>query len=138
MNSDAITRWRQRVIIGVGVDIVSIPRMEGAISRWGERFLEKVFVGAEIEKAPMISPRRWEYFAGRFAAKEAFLKALGTGMSRGLTLKDVWTLNGPAGNPVIHFSSKVRVFCSYKGIKITHLSISHERKMAVAMVVLEG
>ena len=126
------------MIIGVGVDIVSVSRMEGALSRWGDRFLEKVFVREEIATAPIHAPRRWEYFSGRFAAKEAFLKALGTGISQGLTLKDVWILNSSTGSPTIHFSSRVLDFLFNKDIRTSHLSISHERKMAVAVVVLEG
>ncbi len=125
------------MILGIGIDLVDIRRIERAYERWGRRFLERVYNVSELENIPK-GPRRWEYLAGRFAAKEAFLKALGTGIGQGIGLGDVWTVSEDSGRPIFCYSERLRSTLNLFGVKQAHLSITHESSLAIAMVVLEG
>ena len=125
------------MVFGIGIDLADIDRIRRAYERWGRRFIEKVYVDSEVAHMPS-GKRRWEYLAGRFAAKEAFLKALGTGISQGLALTDVWIATNGSGRPLINYSERVAQTFHLFGIKKVHLSITHERSLAIAMVVLEG
>ncbi len=108
----------------VGVDLVSISRFERALSRWGDKLLSRLFTPEEL------ADRRAEHLAGLFAAKEAFLKALGRGLS-GLSWHDVVVLKDRGGAPVLRLSERV----GFKGR--VALSISHDGDYAVAVCVLE-
>lgn len=116
--------------MGTGVDIVSIPRMKEACSK--EAFLRRVFTDAEIEYAR--SRRRPErHLAGRFAAKEAFVKALGRGILSGMGLKEIEVVNGPLGRPGIRLTEAAASMTSGAPV---HLSISYAGEFAIAAVVV--
>ncbi|MCX7827907.1 MAG: holo-ACP synthase [Thermanaerothrix sp.] len=121
------------MIIGIGVDICSVPRMRRSISIDG--FVERVFHAEEIEYVRG-STRPEESLAGSFAAKEALAKALGIGLSK-LGLKGAWVRRTERG-PVLCLDDRISEYVRSMGVGRIFLSISHEREVAVAFVVLEG
>jgi holo-[acyl-carrier protein] synthase len=125
------------MIVGTGVDITEVTRVREALQRFGERFLRRVFTPAEI--AYCASKRNnLERLAARFAAKEAALKALGTGLRHGITWRDVEVRRQPGGRPTIAFSGVAAEFAARLGVKHIALSLSHTAEQAIAMVILEG
>ncbi|UCG77537.1 MAG: holo-ACP synthase [Nitrospirota bacterium] len=123
------------MIYGVGVDIVKIDRIQSAVEKWGEGFLRKVFTENEIEycyskKVPYLS------LAVRFAAKEAFIKAISGEIT--VSLKDVEVVTEGSGRPNIKVYGKVKEFIEDKNIRNIHLSLSHEKEFGVATAVLEA
>ncbi len=117
--------------MGIGVDVVNIER----IASLSQAVRERLFHPLELEQAshlPLASQA--EFLAGRFAAKEALGKALGTGLA-GFSLKDIWVERQENGKPVFHFQGKAKELV---GQRNALLSISHDRPVAVAMVVLQG
>ena len=124
------------MIYGIGVDLVSISRVESVIQRWGNRFVGRVFTPAETE---LCYQRAFpaSAFALRFAAKEAFSKALGLGMRKGLKWRDIETFNYPNGKPSLRLHGKSHEICRETGITNIHLSLSDEGEYGVAMVVME-
>lgn len=124
------------MIYGVGVDIVEIVRIEKAVARWGERFLKRIFTDAEIvhcrKRASAVS-----CFALRFAAKEAFSKAIGFGFSRGLKFKHIEVVRPPNERPVFSLHGRAGELWNTCGLKHGFLSLSDDGAYAVAMVVLE-
>jgi holo-[acyl-carrier protein] synthase len=125
------------MILGIGIDIVAVPRISRLMERYGSRFLAKVFTDGEIaegrERVDGAS-----YFAARFAAREAFFKALGTGWGRGIALRDVGVTRGALGKPSLELSSRAQKALADKQIAHTHLSLTHEGDLAQAIVILEG
>ncbi|MDR2745792.1 MAG: holo-ACP synthase [Desulfovibrio sp.] len=122
------------MIIGLGVDIVEIPRIEKIYGRFGHRFLEKIFTPEELDALPAGSASA---LAGNFAAKEAAVKALGTGFSRGIGPRQIEIGRNRRGEPLITFLGRADDRRREIGVTRGLLSISHERSMAVAVVVLE-
>jgi len=124
------------MIYGIGVDIVSIVRIEGVIKRWGGRFVGRVFTPDE---AAICYDRAYpsSAFALRFAAKEAFSKALGSGMRKGLKWRDIEVFNYPSGKPSLRLHGISFDICREKDITGIHLSLSDEGEYGIAMVVLE-
>jgi holo-[acyl-carrier protein] synthase len=125
------------MIAGIGVDMVHVPRMEGILNRWGSRFIDRIFTPWEIR----ISTRRARSasaFALRFAAKEAFSKALGLGMTNGLRWRDVEVVSDARGKPELRLHGTSAEICRQRSITGTHLSLTDEGEYAVAVVVLEG
>ena len=125
------------MIYGVGIDLVDIPRMEAVLKRWGERFVKRVFTEQEARTCyqrahPAAS------FALRFAAKEAFSKALGLGMRKGIRWRDIEVVHLPGGKPTLKLDGKSSNTCSEKGIVRLHLSLSDEGAYGAAVVILEG
>ena len=125
------------MIIGIGIDIVAIHRIKTADERWGRRFLERIFTEDELRycfdhKFPHT------HLAGRFASKEAAMKAFGTGLSRGITWKDVEVVKGTEGKPEIVLHGKLRELADANLVKRAHISIAHDGGNAIAQVVLEG
>lgn len=125
------------MIIGIGTDIVSIQRIEKAVERFEEKFINKIFTDGEMfycngkkEKAP--------YLAARFAAKESVMKALGTGISKGIGFKDIEVARTQGKRPDIILHGKGKEMAESLGVKDIHLSISHDAGFAVAFVVIEG
>jgi len=111
--------------------------MEKLIRARGERFLRKVFSDGEIGegmKRPMNAP----FFAARFAAREAFVKALGTGFARGVSLRDIAVGKGEGGKPELSFSERTESLLEARGIERCHMSITHDGDCAQAIVILEG
>jgi holo-[acyl-carrier protein] synthase len=122
------------MIIGIGTDIIEVERVARAIAQ--EAFRKKVFSEREISYCE--SQKKDESFAGRFAAKEAFFKALGTGWRQGMGITEVEILNDHLGKPEIHLSGKAKEVFVQKGGSHIHLSISHIKTQAVAFVILEN
>jgi len=125
------------MIIGIGVDIAEVPRMRDAIERHGERFLQRVFTPAEIAYCRR-RKNSSERFAARFAAKEAAMKAIGTGWNLGVRWRDVEVCRMPGGRPTIQFHGKAAEFAAKLGAKHVALSISHTEQFAIAQVILEN
>lgn len=127
------------MIIGTGIDIVLVGRIMHLIDRYGRRFLAKVFSDHEIDEGLALSgPARDRFFAARFAAREAFFKALGTGWGRGIPLREVAVVREPAGRPVIALSGRAEEAAASRRIAAIHLSLAHEGGIAQAVVILEG
>ena len=124
------------MIVGTGVDIAEVPRIEASIERFGDRFLRRVFTDAEIQYCDS-KVNRAERYAARFAAKEAALKAIGTGLRRGITWRDVEVTREPGGRPTMSFHGVAAQFAAKVGMKRAHLSLSHTKEHAIAYVILE-
>jgi holo-[acyl-carrier protein] synthase len=124
------------MIAGIGVDIVDIARIQGLLDRYGERFLRRVYTDAETAYA-MKGANKAERLAGRFAVKEAVMKALGTGKSLGILWGDVETLRGRSGKPEVHLHGQAMRLAKLRGGGAVHVSITHDGGKAVAFVILE-
>jgi holo-[acyl-carrier protein] synthase len=121
------------MVYGVGVDIVNVSRIKGAIERRGERFVRRVFTDSEIRYCE--SKRfKYQHFAARFAAKEAFLKAIGGG---GWNLRDIEVETQKVGKPTLKLFRRIKKKMKELGVMKAHLSISHCSEYALAHVVLE-
>lgn len=125
------------MIVGMGVDIVEVPRVGAAIERFGQRFLRRVFTPQEIAYCDS-KPNRVERFAARFAAKEAAFKAIGTGLRRGVTWQDAEVSRQPGGRPTLAYHGRGAEFAAQLGVKHIALSLSHTEQHAIAHVVLEA
>ena len=125
------------MVIGTGIDIVNIERIEGMMARWGNLFLGRLFTEKEIVWCQQRT-RPPECFATRFAAKEAFLKAIGSGLRNGIQWKDIEVENDSFGKPLFSFHRKAKEILGTQRIKKVLLTLSHERPFAVAHVILEG
>lgn len=124
------------MIYGIGMDLVQIRRIQEALQRWGERFQNKVFTPGEIrycQKKRNSSPN----FAARFAAKEAFVKALGIGIRRGVHWRDVEVQRGALGKPVLKLTGRAAEMCRREKIEGVFLTLTHDGEYSAAMVVLE-
>ncbi len=124
------------MIVGTGVDIAEVPRIAASIERFGERFLRRVFTEAEI-KYCQSKINKAERFAARFAAKEAALKAIGTGLRMGISWREVEVTRLPGGRPTMSFHGTAAQFAAKLGAKRAHLSLSHTVEHAIAYVILE-
>lgn len=128
------------MIYGIGTDIVRIPRIEEALARNGERFAEKILGADELEKyrrrKAKFEARGLRFLATRFAAKEAFSKAVGLGMRMPMTWRALQTLNAPSGQPVLVASGALRAFMEQNGLT-AQVSISDEADYALAFVIVE-
>lgn len=123
------------MILGIGVDIIEINRIQKAVER-NSNFIEKVFTKKEQEYFKKVN-LRYESIAGKFAAKEAVVKALGTGF-RNMKINDIEIINDELGKPLVELKGgALNVIKDYKNIKI-HLSISHNRDNAIAYSIVEG
>jgi len=121
-------------IRGLGIDVVDIRRVREALER-NPRFAERLFTGGEISYCESMA-RRETHFAARFAAKEAFFKALGTGWRLGMGWQEVDVVRDTLGKPEIRLSGRTLEEFRNRGNREIHLSISHERAVAVAVVVV--
>ena len=125
------------MIVGLGVDIEEVSRIEQAVQRHGERFLRRVFTEAEIAYCRR-RKNPYERFAARFAAKEAGMKALGTGWRGGVTWRDLEVVNLPGGKPTLKLSGRAQEICRNLGGERIALSLTHTAAYALAEVVVEG
>lgn len=125
------------MIVGLGVDIAEIDRIEAAIRRHGQAFLERVFTQAEIAYCER-HRNKFERYAARFAAKEAAMKALGTGWRKGVRWRDIEVKNQEGGKPTISFAGAAGEHAAQLGAKRSSLSITHSGNMAFAEVILEN
>jgi holo-[acyl-carrier protein] synthase len=125
------------MIVGIGIDVCEVDRMEAAIARHGERFLTRIYTDAERAYCES-KPNRMERFAGRFAAKEAAMKAIGTGWHRGVAWRDFEVTRAISGQPIIVFHGVARKIADELGAKRALVSITHIKSMAMAEVLLES
>jgi holo-[acyl-carrier protein] synthase len=125
------------MIVGTGIDIAEVPRIAASIERFGDRFLQRVFTEGEIRYCES-KANRFERYAARFAAKEAAMKAIGTGWNHGVAWRDVEVSRMPGGRPTIQFHRKAAEFAAKLGVKQVALSLTHSEHYAIAQVILEG
>jgi holo-[acyl-carrier protein] synthase len=125
------------MLIGTGVDLIEVERIAHSIERYGERFLRRVYTDHEIAYC---SRKRVsaESFAARFAAKEAGAKALGTGISRGVTWNEFQVARNPGGRPVLELRGRAALLATELGVRAISLSLTHTSSLAIATVVMEG
>lgn len=124
-------------VLGIGIDIIECLRIAKMIERHGELFLTRVYTSHEIDYCTARKAST-QHYAGRFAAKEAVLKALGTGWTRGVHWRDIEVRNEMGGKPKIALSGGAREMCEKLGIAEMHISISHCRTHAVAYAMAVG
>jgi holo-[acyl-carrier protein] synthase len=125
------------LIVGLGVDIAEVERVKGAIERHGEVFLRRVYTAREREYCERFK-NKFERYAGRFAAKEAAMKALGTGWGRGVRWVDVEVVREKGGRPTIALAGEAKNVAERLGVKYIALSITHTETQAFAEVIFEG
>jgi holo-[acyl-carrier protein] synthase len=124
-------------VLGLGIDVAQIDRLEEAHGRRGQRLLERVFT--EGERA--YCSRRtfpWPHYAGRFAVKEAVMKVLGTGWARGVRWVDIEVRRSPGGPPSVALHGRTAEIAAERGIASIHVAITHDAGIAVAVAVAEG
>ena len=124
------------MIIGTGVDICDVARIAESISRFGDRFLQRVFTESEIRYC-RTKRNSTERFAARFAAKEAAMKALGTGASSGVTWRSIEVAHAPGGRPVLRLSGSTSEIAQKLGVTRISLSVTHTESTAMAIVIFE-
>jgi len=122
-------------IIGHGIDLIEIQRIAQMLDDHGESFTHRCFTASEREYADGGGKLRAERYAARFAAKEAVLKALGTGWSQGATWNEIEVGRDPAGRPTIKLSGRTARIAEELGIGMWHLSLSHSKSHAIASVI---
>jgi holo-[acyl-carrier protein] synthase len=125
------------MIVGTGIDIAEVPRIRRSIERFGDRFLQRIFTAGEIKYCDS-KANRVERYAARFAAKEAAMKALGTGWNNGIRWRDCEVARMPGQRPTMVFHGRAAEFAAKLGAKNVALSISHTAEQAIAQVILES
>ncbi|MDY7001532.1 MAG: holo-[acyl-carrier-protein] synthase [Thermodesulfobacteriota bacterium] len=123
------------MIVGLGLDVVELDRIERVFSRFGDRFLRRVLTENERARIPKFPIA---FIAARFAAKEAAAKALGTGFRQGVGFHTLEVRKLPLGKPEMFFHGPARAICEKMGVTSIHLSITHGRDVASAVVILEA
>jgi holo-[acyl-carrier protein] synthase len=123
------------MITGIGTDIVDVERIRRSYEEYGERFLKRVFTDTEREYCEHFGETKFLHYAARFAAKEAFSKAIGTGMRDGMAFHSVGIRNERSGKPVLELFGDIRERWSEH---IIHVTLSHTSTVAVAVVVMES
>ncbi len=124
------------MIIAVGIDLVEISRIEEKLSRGDQRFRNRVFTAAEIEYCEGRASR-FSSYAARFAAKEAAMKALGTGWAEGISWQEIEIVNNEAGAPILKLSGHALARFTHLGATRVHVSLAHSRDTAIAQVIFE-
>ena len=125
------------MILGTGVDLAEVTRIRSAIERYGSRFVDRIFTPGEIAYVER-KANRFERYAGRFAAKEAGMKAIGTGWKRGVRWHDFEVANLPSGRPTLRLHGVAAKIAERMGVKSVQLSITHTAELGMAHVILEG
>jgi holo-[acyl-carrier protein] synthase len=125
------------MILGIGIDLVEISRVEALVARHGERALRRIFTESEVERCGR-SRVRAESLAARFAAKEAFFKAMGTGWAEGMAWTEVEVVSAPSGAPGVRLSGAAERLARERGVRHIHLSLTHTDALASAYLILEG
>jgi holo-[acyl-carrier protein] synthase len=120
----------------MGLDLSEIDRIETAIARHGAPFLERIYTPREVQYCES-RKNKFERYAARFAAKEAGMKALGTGWRSGVRWRDIEVTNAPSGKPTLHLSGAAREIADRLGVKNISLSITHSGNLALAQVIFE-
>jgi len=124
------------MIVGLGIDLAEPTRVRAAAERYGRRFLERVFTPKEIAYCER-KRNKWERYAARFAAKEAAMKALGTGWRRGVRWRDFEVTNLPSGRPTLTLAGQARKFARRQGVRHVALSLTHAEQFVLAQVIFE-
>jgi holo-[acyl-carrier protein] synthase len=125
------------MIVGTGIDIAEVPRIREAIARHGQRFLKRIFTEGEIQYCES-KANRVERYAARFAAKEAGMKAIGTGWNHGVRWRDIEVARKPGGRPTLLLHGKAAEFAARLGAVNIALSLTHTAEQAMAQVILEN
>src|SRR6266852_2394934 len=125
------------MIVGLGIDVEEVERVKGAMQRQGERFLKRIFTEKERAYCEQFKDK-YERYAGRFAVKEAAMKALGTGWSRGVRWVDIEVVRQKGGRPTLALEGEARKIANRLGVKHIALSITHTAAQAFAQVIFEG
>ncbi len=125
------------MIYGIGTDIVEVARIEAALGEFGDAFAKRILAESELA-AYEASHIKARFLAKRFAAKEAFSKALGTGIRGTVTFQSILVTHDAMGKPLLEFNEEVKTLLAEKHIRAAHVSISDEKNLAVAFVVLEA
>ena len=124
------------MIFGIGTDIVEVNRIQASITQFGDDFARRILADSELESY-LQSHIKARFLAKRFAAKEAFSKALGTGLRAPATFQNIAVCHDVLGKPMLLLAPELQAFLDAKNIKQTHISISDEKTLAAAFVVLE-
>jgi holo-[acyl-carrier protein] synthase len=124
------------VIVGIGTDIVGVARMARNVERFGERFAQRILTEDELVEYRQTGGKA-QFLAKRFAAKEAAVKAMGTGFRHGVSPNQIGVAHESGGRPILVFRGTARDYLDELGVSAAHLSISDERESAVAFVALE-
>jgi holo-[acyl-carrier protein] synthase len=125
------------MIIGTGIDLAEVPRIRASIERFGAKFTVRIYTERErayVER----KANKYERYAARFAAKEAGMKAIGTGWRGGITWQDFEVTNLPTGKPTLAFHGKAAEVAARLGVKHVSLSLTHTAEQGMAFVILEG
>ena len=125
------------MILGVGLDVVETERIARALALHGRRFEERVYTAAELAECAERADRA-QALAGRFAAKEALLKALGTGSAHGISFQQVEVVRADGGSPTMSVTGSAAAEARRRGVRQIHVSLSHQPGLAAAVVILEG
>jgi holo-[acyl-carrier protein] synthase len=124
------------MIVGTGVDLAEVPRIKASIERFGARFTERIYTPAEIAYVER-KANRFERYAARFAAKEAGMKAIGTGWRHGVRWQDFEVTNLRSGKPTLKFHGVAAQIAEKLGVRNVSLSITHTKELGMAHVILE-
>jgi holo-[acyl-carrier protein] synthase len=125
------------LIVGTGTDLTEIERIAKSVERFGDRFLDRIYTAAELRYC-LRKKNSAESLAARFAAKEAGAKALGTGIAKGVSWREIEVTHLPGGRPTLLFHGRAAQRAEKMGVTGAHLSLSHSRDMAIATVILEA
>lgn len=125
------------MILGTGVDLAEVARIREAIERYGSRFMDRIYTPGEVAYVER-KANRYERYAARFAAKEAGMKAIGTGWRRGVRWQDFEVANLPSGKPTLRLHGVAAEVAARLGVKAVSLSLTHTADLAMAHVILEA
>ena len=125
------------MIVGTGVDLAEVPRIRAAVERYGTKFIERIYTPAEIAYVQR-KANKFERYAARFAAKEAGMKAIGTGWRHGVRWQDFEVANLPSGKPTLRFHGVAAQVADRLGVKNVSLSLTHTAELGMAHVILEA
>jgi holo-[acyl-carrier protein] synthase len=131
-----LLRLVTKMIIGIGIDIADQIRIREGINKYGERFVQRLFTAQEITQCTRYR-FPYEHYAGKFAVKEAFMKAIGTGLTQQVTFRDIEVLNRDSGAPYVVTYGRAAEIVEQLGVTQIHVSLSHAANIAAAVVVLE-
>ncbi|MEO6816960.1 MAG: holo-ACP synthase [Edaphobacter sp.] len=125
------------MVLGLGTDLIEIERVQQSLTRFGQRFMHKVFTEGEIAYCQQ-KKNAAESFAARFAAKEAAAKALGTGIARGISWREIEVRRNPGERPTLHLTGRAAERAETMGVRHLQLSLTHSRDVAMAVVIAEN
>jgi holo-[acyl-carrier protein] synthase len=126
------------LVLGLGTDITEVPRIQASLDRFGEHFLQRVYTPGEVAYCQARKKSAAQSLAARFAAKEAGAKALGTGISRGVTWRELEVVRRPGCAPELVLHGRAREIAAGKGVTRLTLSLTHTNAVAMAVVIAEG